>query len=127
MMTLSTVFEHIDLTKRLSAPLLTGLSLLGAYFLARNFIMPPVNGIWRHFIRPRRNIKQRYPGEWVLVTGASDGISEALCYEFAKMGYNIILLARTPEKLKKVANNVMVNYGRPFVIIQYDFENLKTE
>ena len=39
---------------------------------------------------------------WVLVTGASDGIGKAFCEEFARIGFNVCLLARNMEKLKNV-------------------------
>jgi len=37
-----------------------------------------------------------------LVTGATDGIGKAYAIEFAKLGFNIYLVSRTEEKLKKV-------------------------
>lgn len=42
-----------------------------------------------------RNLKQRYgENSWVMVTGASDGIGKGFCEEFAKLGFNIVLVAR---------------------------------
>jgi len=40
------------------------------------------------------------------VTGASDGIGLAYCKELAKRGFNVILLSRNIEKLKKAEKEV---------------------
>lgn len=59
--------------------------------------------IYRKHIRPRKNFIERYgKNTWVLVTGASDGIGKAFCEEFARIGFNVCLLARNMEKLKNV-------------------------
>lgn len=47
---------------------------------------------------------------WALVTGASSGIGEDISYELAKRKYNIILVARNEERLKKVEQNIKEKY-----------------
>ena len=42
----------------------------------------------------------------VLITGASSGIGKDTAIEFAKRGSNLILVARTEEKLEQVANEL---------------------
>lgn len=41
-------------------------------------------------------------GKRVIITGASSGIGEQMAYHLARMGSNILITARTEEKLKKV-------------------------
>lgn len=47
----------------------------------------------------------------VMVTGASSGIGEALAKIFAKGGFDLILVARSADKLKKLAAGLKVEYG----------------
>ena len=75
------------------------LCLLGGYQLAYEYLFKPLKGIWKHFIRPRKNIKARYSTEWALVTGASDGIGKAFCYELAKCNINVVMVSRTQSKM----------------------------
>ena len=42
----------------------------------------------------------------ILITGASSGIGKATAIEFANLGANIVLVARTKEKLEKVADEL---------------------
>lgn len=54
-------------------------------------------------ITPAFDLYKRYgKGSWAVVTGASDGIGEGFCYELAKDGFNICLVSRSLDKLKRV-------------------------
>jgi NADP-dependent 3-hydroxy acid dehydrogenase YdfG len=44
----------------------------------------------------------------VLITGASQGIGKATTLRFAREGYNIVLAARQPDRLKAAADEVSV-------------------
>ena len=44
-----------------------------------------------------------------LVTGASSGIGENICYELSKRGYDIILVARGKKELERVAKKIKTN------------------
>ena len=106
------ITNAVELAMRMSTGLraalatLTGFALIGAYHLLRYQIWPTCLGIWRHVIRPRRNLTARYGGNWAVVTGGSDGIGEAYAYELAKAGFNIVIVSRTMEKMEKVALNL---------------------
>ncbi len=42
----------------------------------------------------------------VLITGASSGIGKQTAFEFAKLGANVILVARRKDKLQQVENEL---------------------
>ena len=42
----------------------------------------------------------------ILITGASSGIGKQTSIEFAKLGANIVLVARRKDKLEQVANEL---------------------
>jgi short-subunit dehydrogenase len=47
---------------------------------------------------------------FALVTGASSGIGEQICYSLAKRGFNIILTSRTETKLKTISEKINSKY-----------------
>ena len=44
---------------------------------------------------------------WALVTGASSGIGEEICYELARKKINIILAGRNQDEINRVKNNIL--------------------
>ena len=46
------------------------------------------------------NNYQKRVGQYVAITGCTDGIGKALTLEFARRGYGTLLYGRNPEKLK---------------------------
>lgn len=79
--------------------------------------------VYRKFIRKPFDLLKRY-GEksYVIVTGATDGIGKEFCNQFAKLGFNLVLVSRNLEKLKKVSQEFKVKY--PSIdtkIIEFDF------
>lgn len=51
-------------------------------------------------------IQVRKCGPWAVVTGATDGIGKAFAHSLAKEGLNVVLVSRTPEKLRAVAEEI---------------------
>ena len=47
-----------------------------------------------------------FKNKTILITGASSGIGKQTAIEFAKLGANIILVARRKEKLDELANEL---------------------
>ncbi len=51
------------------------------------------------------------PRSIVLITGASSGIGEALAACFAQGGYDLVLVARSADKLQALSRQLMADYG----------------
>jgi 17beta-estradiol 17-dehydrogenase / very-long-chain 3-oxoacyl-CoA reductase len=59
-------------------------------------------------------------GKWAVVTGASDGIGKEFCLQLAQQQFNIVLLARTEEKLQAVAKDCE-DWGVETLVVPFDF------
>jgi len=55
-------------------------------------------------------MNQLKQNRWALVTGASSGIGKAFAERFAKDGWHVILLARSEDKLKVIAEDLQKRY-----------------
>jgi uncharacterized protein len=55
-------------------------------------------------------MKAAQPGT-ALITGASSGIGEALAHCFARAGYNLVLVARSADKLKRLSTAITHEHG----------------
>ena len=53
----------------------------------------------------------------VIITGASSGIGEACALEFSKKGANLVLVARSEEKLKSVCDKINSNQSQAFYMV----------
>ena len=98
-------------------------AILGLY-ITMILVWKPIKFVFKHLLRPRRNLRERYGGNWALVTGASDGIGEQICYELAKDGFNLVLLSRTREKLERVASKCEKEFKIETKILEFDFKTL---
>ena len=64
------------------------------------------------------------PGDFAIITGATDGIGLEYARQLAEKGYNLLLLSRTESKLKKIKNSIIADddvevriVGRQFILI----------
>lgn len=101
-----------------------GLTLLG--FLALGYLVLKhtfklLMGFRVHILSQWWRKDLRKYGGWAVVTGATDGIGKSYTKELAKMGFNVVLISRTLEKLKNVAAEIEKQSGCKAKIIQADF------
>ncbi len=59
-------------------------------------------------------------GERVLITGASSGIGEALAGKFAKGGFDLVLAARSKDKLTSLAKKLSAEHKVSAEVVQID-------
>lgn len=62
-----------------------------------------------------RTLRDAVDGKITLITGGSSGIGEATAHKIARAGGEVALVARTPEKLEKVANDIRGEGGTAHV------------
>ena len=63
---------------------------------------------------------QPSPDSYALITGASQGIGEAMARDFAKAGYNLIVVARRGEVLQKLADDLSSVHGVDVIVAAFD-------
>ena len=62
-----------------------------------------------------RTLDDAVEGRTVLITGGSSGIGAAAAKKIAEAGSQVVLVARTPENLEKVANDIRADGGTAHV------------
>ncbi|XP_039126170.1 LOW QUALITY PROTEIN: very-long-chain 3-oxoacyl-CoA reductase 1-like [Dioscorea cayenensis subsp. rotundata] len=100
--------SHLQLLKAQPLWLLL-LSLLGLFYILKlsfSFIL------WFYliFLRPAKNLR-RY-GSWAIVTGCTEGIGKSFSFQLARKGLNLVLVARNPDKLAAVSNEILAKYRK---------------
>jgi len=62
----------------------------------------------------------------VLITGASSGIGKETAFEYARNGYNLILVARRKDNLETIKKEIEATHKKKVDIISLDLSNLKS-
>ena len=57
------------------------------------------------------DLLRRHRGETVLITGASSGIGRELAQQFARDGADLVLIARSEDRLRELAGQLAAQYG----------------
>lgn len=66
--------------------------------------------VYAKTLRPGKNLKKY--GDWAVVTGATDGIGEAIAFECARKGLSVLLLSRTESKLQATSKAISEKYPK---------------
>ena len=64
----------------------------------------------RRLLRPSTSFEQ-FRGEWALITGASIGLGSEYAKALARRGMNVILVARSKDKLELLAKEIAEEYN----------------
>lgn len=62
---------------------------------------------------------------YAVITGASSGLGKCFAEIMAEHGYNLVLIARREEELKKLAANMEHRYGCSTVVVRADLGDMK--
>lgn len=70
--------------------------------------------LWKHIVYPSKSVsderlKATFGGKWVVITGASSGIGEALALRLINAKANLFLIARNEDKLKSLCDRAVAN------------------
>ena len=80
------------------------LALLDLLHVVKVLLLDPIMTLVQLVSQSDSKLKKYYNNKTVVITGASSGIGAALSKQCAKLGANIIRIARNVDKLNDVAN-----------------------
>lgn len=63
-------------------------------------------------------------GKVALITGASQGIGAAVAKAYAKAGAQVVMLARTVERMEQIDDQIRAEGGKPAVIVPCDLQQM---
>jgi hypothetical protein len=78
-------------------------------------------------LRTTAHLTERYgAGSWAVVTGGSDGIGLAMCKELARRQFNVVIVARTVEKMWEAERQIKgVRQGCEVRKVEFDFTKVE--
>jgi len=77
-------------------------------------------------MRPAKKLTKY--GKWAIVTGATDGIGRAYCFELAKRGLNVCAISSTQSRLDELQKELSAKYSKlSFSTIAIDFADFNPD
>ena len=99
------------------------LALLDLFHVLKILLLDPIIALVRFLVLSDSKLKKYYNDKTVVITGASSGIGAALSKQFAIYGANIVLIARSIDKLNEVAHECsLLNPRNKYMILVMDVE-----
>lgn len=89
------------------------LGRISLYLVVIWLVSKLVRGLWTSFLGDALGFGVKWhpsPTTWAVITGATDGIGKAYAKRFAKMGYNLVIISRSEDKLKATKEEIMSKY-----------------
>ncbi len=71
-------------------------------------------------VKARDSKRESLKGKVIIITGASSGIGKSYAYAFAELGANIVLAARSKDKIDLIAEEIKDKYNVQTLAIQTD-------
>ncbi|KAJ3221561.1 hypothetical protein HK099_003406 [Clydaea vesicula] len=100
-------------------PLLV-LSTIGSLFLLFN-VLKLLKIVTFPILNHSKLSKYKTENSYALVTGASEGIGKEFAFQLAKKGFNLIISARTLEKLETIKKEIELETKVKVIVIPFDF------
>ena len=92
---------------------------LGIYIVVP-WIYESLKMFYLHFAQSKKDLKKRYgQGSYCLIAGSTSGIGKELAQEFAKMGFNLILIGKSKEKLEALKASLNYTIGIKLVVCDF--------
>ena len=105
---------------RIPKPVFYTLAGIGLVSVLRKATIPLCE-LYRYYLQRRPDYPGIYgKGSYVVITGASDGMGEVLAYEFAGMGFGLVLVGRNEDKLNRVKEKCVVELRTKVVTVVAD-------
>lgn len=104
-------------------PLILSLAAIGAVTLLV-YVVRFFSFISQYFLASFSYAK--FKGEWAVVTGASAGIGAGFVRSLASRGINVVLIARSKDKMDTIASEISSNYAVKTHVTSFDFGSADT-